>query len=287
MPHLKQYLNRIMHFSFLSKHEKIEWKEEMESHLNSSIQLLQQDGLNREEAIQQAMKNFGNHAQIRKQLTKEIYGLSIKTIAILSGLFLSLFIYTTWTWVLPDIRLLSPTLMLAIFIGIVSLIKTRKQIDRILIPFAFSPFIIVYLSNVFFPHEAFVWYLRFIVSFWFPMNVFGVMFLAIFGLVLFIFSKNKYIAILPLLFSIAMNLCFLLRYTFRYIYLSFTDPSIISLYHLPLVSPLADIQITDLIVRLTGIFLMYFFINMSRKKIKLLWSLSKLLWSLSKQLLSS
>jgi hypothetical protein len=275
MPLLKQYLNCIMNFSFLSKHEKIELKEEMESHLNSSIQLLQQDGFNRNEAIQQAMNNFGNPAQIRKQLTKEIYGLSIKTITILSVLFLSFFIFIYHM----DTGLLSPTLMLAAFIGIVSLLKTRKQIDRVLIPFAFSPFIIVYLSNVFFPNETFVWYLYFIVSFWFPMNVFGVIFLIIFGIFLFIFSKNKYIAILPLLFSIAMNLCFLLRHTFIYIYLSFTDPSIISLLHSQLVSPLADIQITDLIVRLTSIFLMYFFINLSRKKIKLLWSLSKQLLS--------
>jgi hypothetical protein len=280
MPLLKQYLNRIMKFTFLSKNEKVELKEEMESHLNSSIQLLQQDGLNRNDAIQQAMNNFGNPAQIRKQLTKEIYGLSIKTITILSVLFLSFFIFIYHMDVLPDIRLLSPTLMLAIFIGVVSFLKTRKQIDRILIPFAFSPFIIVYLSNVFFPNETFVWYLYFIVSFWFPMNVFGVIFLIIFGIFLFIFSKSKYIAILPLLFSIAMNLCYLLRHTFRYIYLSFTDPSIISLYHLQLVSPIADIQINDLIVRLTGIFSMYFFINMSRKK-------TKLLWSLYKQLLSS
>jgi hypothetical protein len=275
MPILKQYLNRIMKFSFLSKHEKVELKEEMESHLNSSIQLLQQDGFNRNDAIQQAMNNFGNPAQIRKQLTREIYGLSIKTITILSVLFLSFFIFIYHM----NTGLLSPTLMLAAFIGIVSLLKTRKQIDRVLIPIAFSPFILVYLSNVFFPHEKFVWYLSFIVSFWFPMNFFGVIFLTIFGLVLFIFSKNKYIAILPLLFSIAMNLCFLLRHTFIYIYLSFTDPSIISHHHAQLVSPLADIQITDLIVRLTSIFLMYFFINLSRKKIKLLWSLSKQLLS--------
>lgn len=76
---------------------------------------------------------------------------------------------------------------------------------------------------MFFSHETFVWYLGFIVSWWFPMNLFGAIFLTLFGFYLYSLSKNQYLVILPLVYSIAWTGWHIVRHAIKYFNLILSD----------------------------------------------------------------
>lgn len=202
MERVQMLLNQILRNSLLSKSEKKEWMEEMQTHFDSSINSLEEQGYSKEEAIKKAIINFGDPIQIRKQLTKDMYGFTSGTILIWASFFLVMFVYSSF--LLPDTLSLFESIFLACFIGTILLIKTRKKIDRVLLPVAYLPFFIAILASYFVPKLG--WYLAFISNFWFPMNLFGATFLLIFGISLYLISKNLYIASLPLLYSIFSNL---------------------------------------------------------------------------------
>lgn len=249
MQRVRQFLEQILQYSFLSKREKAEWQEEMESHINSSaFSLKEKEGMGEEEAVKKAITKFGDPEQLRKQITKEMFGLDIKLIGIISACFLILFIFSAIA--LPSLRVLSPSLMLALLLGVVTLIKTRKRIDRILIPVAFTPFIIAYLTNILFPHETFNWYLSFSITYWYPMNLFGAIFLALFGLGLYFVSRNQFISLLPLIFSVCYNVWHLVRHSIKFLYWSATDSPIIAKFGFGFLSTTADKQLIDLLIRL-------------------------------------
>jgi len=236
---IQSYLIRIFKGSFFTKKEQIDMAEEIESHLISSKERYVHEGYTEEEAVQRALQSFGEPNIIRNQLTKELFGLSSRTIiyfvyvgailflcSLIGGLILNSF------KVHNRIIELFPILLMTFTALSCSLLFTRKNSDRwclLSIPLLFG---IGYLQAYFdlFSNIA----LRSIDSFQLFENLFfsgaldydgrssfiflGGVALSMQAVLIYAISKNVYISILPFIFSILYTLSHIIIFSLYYLF---------------------------------------------------------------------
>lgn len=231
MDKVRQWVKRILKRSYLTRREKQLWAEEMEDHLRSSIEQLKEQGYSPDEAMEKSLHNFGTPDEVNHRLTKETYGMSGETIrrhgisytlllilSLVGGPLLNLIGYhNRYIEIMPVIMI---TLLFLNF----SLLLTRKHIDRICLVSVPILFVLGYLQSYFgFIVHSFGNHFDFtmfanlffsgvydrtgsVTDYSFELMGIGSFFLAIQSLILYLFSRNKNIALLPFGLSIALTL---------------------------------------------------------------------------------
>ncbi|WP_248928362.1 permease prefix domain 1-containing protein [Paenibacillus hamazuiensis] len=201
---VETYLNRILKYSCLTRREQTDWKEEMRSHIECSIEELVSKGKEYTEAERLTLRSFGDPRMLRNHLTRETYGLSAGHIFFLA---LSLFLIFCCSYI-PSILVghgspLSPSLPMTGFIGTLLLLKTRKRMDRIGLGAAVIPFGLIYLLyKLHIPwaeemHLTITW----VNSSSFDRAAFHVFMTLLFllGLGIFLLTRNVWISSMPLI----------------------------------------------------------------------------------------
>ncbi len=139
---IRSYLEQVMRRSGLSKLEKAEWTEEMAAHLDDEVVQIMSCGFEESEATTLAVQKFGEPSILRRKISRDTFGLSVPTIVLLSAVCLTLFLVNCGVLVLlvqlgkpsqynPNIFdmlravPMSPSLMLGLCLGFLSLLKTR------------------------------------------------------------------------------------------------------------------------------------------------------------------
>ncbi|MDT9721033.1 permease prefix domain 1-containing protein [Paenibacillus sp. ClWae2A] len=235
---IEQYLDQVLRFTFLTKREKSEWREEMAAHLYSSVDHLKRQGLGETEAIERSIQQFGSISELRKTVTKETYGFNMKMIfgCALAGLLL--FIVTLAGGLIANrygvhnryIELM-PIFWITVCALGACLVFTRKRVDRFCLLSVPLLFTLGYLQA----------YFQVMYHYWgegLTFNMFeklffsGVlhtsgglkstliasMFLSAQALGMFAISKNKYISILPFAFSIMYTFVHMLMFSLYYVF---------------------------------------------------------------------
>jgi len=280
MEQMSQYVNQILKGSFLRQKEKDELREEMLAHLHASVHDLEQQGVEHEQAVTQSIERFGTPEQLRKQLTKETFGLTSTWIirlaaisllcallSLIGGVLLNQFgVHNRYIELSPSVGITGAGLSL-------SLLLTRKRMDRIVVVLApvlfwigylqayFKLFIystekieIVLFKNLFFSgaydgkNTSLYWELASVSS----------MFLIGFALILYLISKNKVVSVLPFAWSIIFAISYMSVIQSYFLFF----PKIIS----PVVSSYAhfmggtDSRLLDMVMKLIimlGVFMVF------------------------------
>ena len=221
---IDHYLRQVFRFSFFPKRERQALSEELKTHWEDVVLRFQYKGLSKEEAIQKAIKECGEPWDLRSQFTKNAFGLSSAWIVRLSVLFFILFMIFAIT--LPSVFVMSPSLMLWLFMATILLTTTRKRRDRIVILVAIIPFLLAYAQYYFllayYIHFRFEhlepsiipigYFLRFVLPNGLSNDWMGYVFLPLIGLSLFAWTRNTWSAAIPLIYSIGFSLWTVLRY---------------------------------------------------------------------------
>ncbi|WP_067624765.1 permease prefix domain 1-containing protein [Alicyclobacillus acidiphilus] len=225
---IQSYLERVMRWSGLTKREKAEWIEEMSSHLNDEIQSLMKSGHDENDATKMALEKFGQPTVIRRKIAKETFGLSIPMIYGLSSLFLiwffiDLFIVHSqfpggWYKRYPDFSGYassivsaipnSPSLMLALCVSVLMLFKTRCLKDRASILLTLSIlgviWVLMRLPQSFNVNELLFGFRDLTIREpW--VSVITAVFI-VWGLLLYLWTRNSWIGVIPTLISIVTGL---------------------------------------------------------------------------------
>jgi len=224
MERMSQYVSQILKGSYLRRKEQNEWREEMLAHLHASVHDLQQQGVDREQAVTQSIERFGTPEQLRKQLTQETFGITSTWIirlalisllyalsSLIGGLLLNQYgVHNRYIELSPILGITGAGISL-------SLLLTRKRMDRIVAVLApilfligtlqayFRLFIystdrteVVLFKNLFFSgvydarSASLNWELASVSS----------MFVCGYALILYLISKNKFVSLLPFVWSI-------------------------------------------------------------------------------------
>jgi hypothetical protein len=228
MAEVETYLNRILKHSFLTRREQAEWKEEMRSHIECSIEDLTSSGYGYVEAERITLRNFGEPNMLRSNLTRQTYGLCVKKIFLLSLGFLLIFLCSFIPSILVDhTSPLSPSLPLTGLIGALFLLKTRKRLDRYGIGIALLPFGLIYtLYKLHIPwaedlHMTIVWLIYSNSS----ETAFLVFMMMIFllGLGIFLLTRCISISSLPMLLMTAYAILPMIKRFNHYLYFYLAD----------------------------------------------------------------
>lgn len=147
---IESYVQQVMRRVGLSRREKLDWMEEMSGHIQDEVMSLVASGHGESEATSLALQKFGDPSFLRKKIAREIFGLPAFTIYSLAMGFLIMFIIniyvlsshlptswysrypTAWGYITEIISgvLLSPSLMLALCLSFLLMFKTRCRKDR-------------------------------------------------------------------------------------------------------------------------------------------------------------
>jgi hypothetical protein len=225
---IQSYLEQVMRRSGLTKREKAEWIEEMSSHLSDEIEHLMTVGHGEEEATKMALEKFGQSTVIRRKIAKETFMLSIRMLYALFSLFLIWFFLDlyivhlqfpagwfkrypdTWGYLSSIVSavLNSPSLMLALCLSMLLLFKTRCVKDRLSILFTLTVFGIIWVMMrlpLSFSANQFLFGIRDLTirGPWVVMISGGFM---VWGLLLYLWTRNSWVSITPILISVVTGL---------------------------------------------------------------------------------
>ncbi|MFD0712792.1 permease prefix domain 1-containing protein [Paenibacillus sp. GCM10027626] len=249
MEQISHYVRSILQGSFLRKQEKQELKEEMEAHLHSSIDDLQQMGMTKEEAVKRAIERFGEPDKLRQQVTKETFGLSGDMIMKIAGISLLFALLTFLSGlILNKYGIHNRYIELAPIVGIgamvmtLSLTLTRKRIDRICLIVSPIFFVVGFLQSYFkflvyrrdgFEFMLFEFHFS---SVLYDKNYGSITFSSLiligFVFILYLVSRNKYVALMPLAWSIVFTLTHaIVIQTYLFFYSRLTSPVVSSYAH--------------------------------------------------------
>lgn len=231
MDKVRQYIDHILQRSYLTKGEKRQYAEEMESHLDCSIQQSVEQGFCREEAIDRSIKQFGSPEELNDRLTQETFGFSGKLIRLVAiGLFLSLIFSLIGGPILSQFSIhnryieLLPAVCIVMLLLCLSLLLTRKYADRLCLVSVPLLFVCGYLQAYF---QYFIVtfgsgseFTIFQVLFFsgeydtregindlnFQRILVGSLFLAVQSFIIYAISRNRNIALLPFGLSIVLTL---------------------------------------------------------------------------------
>lgn len=239
MNEVETYLKRIVHHSGLRRSEQNEWVAEMATHLLDRVEHLKLTGMGEHDALKKALHQFGNRREIRRQIAKQTFGVTLPVITSLASLFFLLFLVGTYllyasiqsnpsplTWVSWHenswVRLftthvpISPSLMLALCLDTLMLIKTRCQKDR---------WVIVIITGIF----SALWLLMrmshryylatLLVPDWGPHPApfgFGNILLFCLSIGTYLLTRNKSISRLPIFLSLTIGLWVPVRDSIQY-----------------------------------------------------------------------
>ncbi|MGO4699372.1 permease prefix domain 1-containing protein [Paenibacillus sp. 2TAB26] len=237
MERVRHYIESILERSYFTKREKRQSAEEMEAHLHCSIQELLEQGFNPEEAIDRSLRQFGSPEELNYRLTKETYGYSGKSIREAGrGLVLLFFCSTAGGLLLSRFGVhnryieLLPVACVVVLLLCLSLLLTRKNVDRVCLVSVPLLFVSGYLQAYFqvlvhtFVGQEFTLFQNLFFSgvfdttgglsnFSFVLMGVGSICLAIQSFVLYAICHNRYIALLPFGLSIILTLMHMV--TFR------------------------------------------------------------------------
>ncbi len=235
------YLQKIIRHSGLSKKVKSQWIEEMSAHLYEEVRNLIDSGYEEKSAIDIAMQRFGEPSVVRKKIARETFGLSVSAIYILAFLSLVLFclgVYLNqlnlpyevsvgmpqkpwypnpWLYFFTSILPMSPSLMIALLINFILLFKTHRKRDRmsliltlmifgllwILWRLHLPPLMNLMVMAVIHPSTMEPWFSVTLIVF------------VIWGLLIYQWTKNRWMSISPMLISFAVGLWFPLLNVFQ------------------------------------------------------------------------
>lgn len=224
---VESYLEQVMRHTGISKLEKAEWIEEMSVHLHDETLNLMSVGHDEHEAVMVALQKFGQPSELRQKITSDTFGLSVTTILWLS---LASFIFfgadifllqllihlgvpsayqtypNLWGYLSSMLFALSisPSLMLGLGTGLLTLIKTRRQADRMGIILSLAVFgalwVLIRLPLPMYAND-FLYGLK---DFATPDSFVGIIsgVLILWGVLLYIWTKNKWVAWFPTILSI-------------------------------------------------------------------------------------
>ncbi|MHB1684853.1 MAG: permease prefix domain 1-containing protein [Bacilli bacterium] len=225
---IQSYLKQVMRHSGLSKREKVEWLEEMSAHLNEETARLKSCGHEENEATAMALQKFGEPSMLRRKISRDTFGLSVSTIFYLVSIcfvlfFVDLYVLqlqmprswyqtypNTWDYLFSMLSTvpLSPFLMLALCISFLAMFKTRRRADRAGIVLTLSIFGVLWVL-IRLPLSSYANGLLFgfkdLTTMEPSVNIIcGI--LVVWGLFLYVWTKNRWISILPTLLSIAVGI---------------------------------------------------------------------------------
>lgn len=236
---IQSYLKQVMRHSGLSKQEKVDWMEEMSSHLQDETTRLMKGGYEENEATQIALRRFGEPSVVRRKISRETFGLSVRTIFIITAACIVLFLidlyvlrlqfpgpwYTRYPNAWGYLRSMlinlpaSPSLMLGLCICSLALFKTRRRADRRAIILTLATFgvlwVLIRLPLPFYLNE-----MLFLFKGLSPIEPYAgisISALVLWGMLLYIWTKNRWIGVLPTVISLAEGLWYLLWYDVRFI----------------------------------------------------------------------
>ncbi|GMA64136.1 permease prefix domain 1-containing protein [Alicyclobacillus fastidiosus] len=92
MNEIENYLKHIVHRSGLTRSEQTEWVDEMSTHLFDEVEHLKETGLEEAEAVEKALRRFGSRREIRKQIARQTFGVTLPVINSLASVFFVLFL---------------------------------------------------------------------------------------------------------------------------------------------------------------------------------------------------
>ena len=240
---IHSYLRQVMQHSGLSKQEKVDWMEEMSSHLHDETRKLVKCGHEENEATRIALQRFGDPLVVRRRISKETFGLSVRTIYIVMGVSLVLFLIdlyvlrlqfpgpwykrysSAWGYFLSMLLNIpaSPSLMLGLCISSLTLLKTRRRADRMAIILTLAIFgvlwILIRLPLSFYLNEMLFTFKG--LSPMEPYASISIGVLVLWGISMYIWTKNRWIGVLPTIISLAEGLWYLLWYDARLMPLSY------------------------------------------------------------------
>jgi hypothetical protein len=224
---IRSYLEQVMRHSGLSKREKEDWIEEMSAHLNDETSRLILSGHDENEAMMIALQQFGKPSMLRRKISHDTFGLSVPTILCLASTCLVLFFIdlyvlkqfpgswyqrypNTWGYLSSMLSTipLSPSLMLAMFISFLLLFKTRCRADRAAIVLTLAIFGVLWvlvrlpLSNDF---NTLLFGFKGLTTREPWVSIITGM-LVLWGLLLYIWTKNQWVGLSPIIISIPVGL---------------------------------------------------------------------------------
>ena len=148
-----EYIDRTLKHTYLSKAEKVAWKEEVMEHLEESRVASEQAGISQVEASQAAMRRFGHPSEVRRWIVRETYGISPTWFIIFAVMCFVMFVLSVFVqirsnaylppkmtpipapqWVLgwqKNFYLSNPNLLLGLAVVSFMMVFTRKRTDRI------------------------------------------------------------------------------------------------------------------------------------------------------------
>ncbi|WP_067929173.1 permease prefix domain 1-containing protein [Alicyclobacillus shizuokensis] len=243
MNEIENYLKHIVHRSGLTRSEQAEWVAEMSTHLLDEVEHLKDTGLGEAEAVAKALRQFGSRREIRKQIARQTFGITLPVITSLSSVFFALFLLgvyllyasipsnpdpSTWTswhenpWVrfFTTRILISPSLMLALCLDTLMLVKTRCQRDRwalVLITCIFAAlWLFMRISHNYYFAGLLVPYRNAYTVPFELLTATSYLILACLSVAMYLFTKNKDISRFPILFSLAIGLWVPVRDSVQY-----------------------------------------------------------------------
>ncbi|NEU62833.1 permease prefix domain 1-containing protein [Paenibacillus sp. ALJ109b] len=233
---IERYLDQVLRNTFLTKREKSEWREEMAAHLHSSTDHYRSQGYSEEQAIERSIQRFGSISELRRTVTKETYGFNMRTIigcalasfilfivTLVGGLAANQYgVHNRYIEIMPIVLITVSALSICICL-------TRKRVDRLCLLSLPLLFALGYLQAYF---QIFVDYWGEGLSFTMFEKLFfsgsydisgrvevmliGDLFLFTQTLIIFAISKNRYISILPFVFSTMYTLVHMMMFTLYY-----------------------------------------------------------------------
>jgi len=237
---IQSYLKQVMRHSGLSRREKVDWMEEMSSHLHDETTTLMKCGYEENEATQIALQRFGEPSVVRRKISSETFGLSVRTVFIVTAACIVLFLIdlyvlrlqfpgpwykrysNAWGYLRSMLINLpaSPSLMLALCISSLTLLKTRRRADRMAIIVTLAIFGVLwvlirlplssfYLNEMLFSFKG--------LSAMEPYAGISIAILVLWEISLYIWTKNRWISVFPTVISLAEGLWYVLWYDVRFI----------------------------------------------------------------------
>ncbi|WP_426453105.1 permease prefix domain 1-containing protein [Paenibacillus sp. S-38] len=209
-----RYLNRILRGTFLTGKEKAEWKAEMQTHIDCAVEELEAEGHGREEALERTLRQFGDPGMLRRDLTRQTYGVSMDVVLHVSALLWAtfLFLYLQNQFRLYDGRLVLPLIPLTLLAAVLFMLTTRNRADRFGLLGAVLPYAFLHVCLAIGIPEAVRWYgavMNNYTSDWRSYQLFLAM-MFLWGLVLLNVTKNTGVSALPLVLAFlykAFDLC--------------------------------------------------------------------------------
>jgi|GEM_PF-6002640 len=227
---IRQYLKTIVHNTGLTKREREAWIEEMSAHIwEDATRLEGEHGKN--DALDLALKNFGNPKTVRRQLSRQLVGIPTGLMYGIAGVFFALFVCNIallmlsstgepmWQYYSIQSLASSPALMLGLALTTLMLRRTRCRRHRLTllsIPVVYAvPWFLFHLTRIqmfwAMPNLVIPAYSR-VLSF----SLISYLLLFVWAVVLYVISRNAAISRFPIVLSIFLGLWQPVEYAVQY-----------------------------------------------------------------------